>query len=88
MHLFGEPASPRKDLWGGTVLMALSSFALGMAVNELFARSPAGTDYINLVVWIALLFIAVSQFRLGLAYVPKRQEKNDHRQHGINGSAV
>jgi len=87
MHLYGEPDSPRKDLWGGAVLLALSSFALGMAVNELFATSATGTDYINLVAWIAMLFIAVSQFRLGLASVPKRQDENDHQQHGINGSA-
>jgi hypothetical protein len=88
MHLFGEPNSPRKDLWGGAGLLALSSFALGMAVDELFSRPPSSTDYINLAVWIAMLFIAVSQFRHGLDSVPKDLGKDDYKQRGISGSAV
>ena len=88
MHLFGEPDSPRKNLWGGAVLLALSSFALGMALNELLSRPATSTDYINLLVWIAMLFIAVSQLRLGLVSVPKGPEKNDQKQRDINGSAV
>jgi hypothetical protein len=88
MHLFGEPDSSRKDLWGGAILLALSSFALGMAVNEMFSRLLSSTDYINLAVWIAMLIIGLSQFRLGLVAVPKGPEKNDHTQRGINSSAV
>ena len=88
MHLFGEPNSPRKDLWGGAGLLALSSFALGMAVNELFSRPATSTDYINLVVWIGMLFIAVIQFRDGLASVPKDLGQDDHKQRGTNSSAV
>ena len=88
MHLFGEPDSSKKDLWGGAVLLALSTFALGMTVNELFSRPATSTDYINLVVWVAMIFVAVSQFRLGLASIPKRPEQNEHKQRAINGSAV
>ena len=70
MHLFGDPNSPRRDLWGGAGLLALSSFALGLEFNELFSRPATSTDYIDLVVWIAMLLVAISQFRLGLASVP------------------
>jgi hypothetical protein len=88
MHLFGESGSPRRDLWGGAVLLALSAFELGMTVKELFSRSATTTDYINVVVWVAMLFIAVSQFRVGLASVPKGLKDNDNKQRGVNGSAV
>jgi hypothetical protein len=85
MHLFGEPGSPRKDLWDGAGSIALSAFALGMAFEGLFSRPVASTDYINIVLWIAMLLLGVSQFRLGLASIPKEPEKSDHERATVSG---
>lgn len=88
MNLFGEPDSPRRDLWGGAGLLALSSFALGWTVSDLFSRPATSTDYISLLVWAAMVFISVSQFRAGLAAFGKWPEKNEDDQRGVNSSGV
>jgi hypothetical protein len=88
MHLFGDPDSPRRHLWGGAILLGLSSFQLGMTVNELFSRRPTITDYINLLIWMGMLFVSVIQFRQGLTSLPIDPKHHEGTQRGLDGPAV
>ena len=76
MHLFGDPDFPRRNLWLGAMMLTFSSFLIGMTVNELFSRSASAMDYVNLVIWVAMLFFGSMGFRLGLASVPADPEKS------------
>ena len=56
-----------------------------MAFDGLFSRPVTSTDYISIVLWIVMLVLGVSQFRLGLASVPKTPGRSDHEPDGISG---
>lgn len=70
MNLFGDPRSPRLNLWGGLVLAALGAFMAGLAAGgleraELFPGSHR-SDWIQLALGALLVAAALMQFRLGL----------------------
>jgi hypothetical protein len=50
------------------------------------SRPVTGTDYINILLWIAMLFLGLSQFRVGLASIPKDPEKSDHERAAVSGA--
>ena len=70
MHLFGDPNFPRRNLTGGAILLALSSFLFGTTLERLIWNHAPPVDYVFLALWAVLLFAAIKIFRLGLASVP------------------
>lgn len=70
MHLFGDPNFPRRNLSGGAILLALSSFLFGTTLEKLIWDHARPVDYVFLVLWPVILLGAIKVFRLGLASVP------------------
>lgn len=70
MHLFGDPIFPKKNLRAGAFILAFSSFQVGTSIERLILSNASPVDYVFLVWWVGVLFVAIKTFRLGLASVP------------------
>jgi hypothetical protein len=70
MHLFGDPIFPKKNLTAGAIILAFSSFQVGTSVERLIWTNAAPVDYVFLVWWVGLLFVAIKTFRAALASLP------------------
>jgi hypothetical protein len=70
MHPFGDPRFPRRNLSDGAVMLAGSSLLIGMTVSGAIRTNGSRLiDFIVIVIYVALLGVAVVQFRLGLQSV-------------------
>jgi hypothetical protein len=67
MHPFGDPRFPRRNLSDGALSLALSSCLIGITVSAVLGTHGSRLVYfIALLIYAALLGVAVAQFRLGL----------------------
>ena len=74
MHLFGDPAQPRRNLWGGFITALLGALALGMNIEAILGDGGPGDRGAlvrNLVLTAALLLAGAAQFARGLRHVPR-----------------
>ena len=86
MHLFGDPIFPKKNLTASAIMLAFSSFQVGTSVERLIWTNAPPMDYVFLVLWVGLLFVAIKTFRVGLASVPPDPNQR-LSQHGLDQRA-
>jgi hypothetical protein len=84
MHLFGDPIFPKKNLMAGAFILAFSSFEVGSSIERLIWSNAHPVDYVFLVWWVGLLFVAIKTFRLGLASVPPDPNDQRSNQRGLD----
>jgi hypothetical protein len=70
MHFFGDPSFPKRNLRAAGLILALMSFEIGTTLNRVMLKHGPPLDYLFLALYVALLFVAVRMFQLGLASVP------------------
>jgi uncharacterized membrane protein YidH (DUF202 family) len=70
MHLFGDPTFPKKNIVGGSLIMAVAGFEFGTFVQRAIQSRGDRVGYVMLLLVLALFFIGIKTFRLGLAFVP------------------
>jgi len=70
MHRFADPSFPRRNLTLGGLLLTVSALQFGSTVERIIWLHVTWVDYAFLVLWVALFFIALKTFRVGLAAVP------------------
>jgi hypothetical protein len=82
MHFFGDPSFPKRNLRAAGLLLALMSFEAGTTVNRVLSNRGALLDYFLFAIFVALLFVAVRMFQLGLAAVPADPGEQPLSQNG------
>lgn len=70
MHWFGDPSFPRRDLITGALLLTVSALQVGATVERIIWSHVTWVDCVFLVLWVALFFVGLKTFRMGLASVP------------------
>jgi hypothetical protein len=70
MRLFADPSFPRRNLTFGALLLTVSALQFGSTVERIVWLHVTWVDYVFLVLWVALFFVALKAFRVGLASVP------------------
>lgn len=84
MHPFGDPAFPKKNITGGSLIMLVAAFEFGTLAQRTIQSGGVRVDYVLLVLVVFLFFIGIKTFRLGLAFV-QPDPGNQRRQRTTMG---
>ena len=84
MHLFGDPNFPKRNLKGGAIVLALSSFQVGTTIERVIWTDAPRVDYFFLVLWVGLFFGAIKMFRVGLASMPPDPKHQPLNRRGLD----
>jgi hypothetical protein len=84
VHLFGDPNFPKRNLKGGAIVLAPSSFQVGTTIESVIWTEAQGIDYSFLLLWVGLFFGAIKMFRMGLASMPPDPKHQPLNHRGLD----
>ena len=88
MRLFGDPKYPRRNLGGGSILLALTWFQVGSITEHMFSSDITTNDYIDLAIWLVLAVLAAIGVRRDIARLPPDPKDEDAKTSRVDRSAV